>query len=67
MRMLLLEEFNIKMTMLIGLVTAKRPSSIVLMTVLPEHSRQLEHSVEFSLIRLEKHARRLYAGIGGDL
>ena len=45
------------MTMLIGLVMAKRLSSIALMTVLLEHYRLLEDSVEFLLIGLEKHSR----------
>ena len=55
-----LEELTIKMTILIGLVTAKRPSSIALMTVLPDHYRQLQDSVEFALIGLEKHSREDY-------
>ena len=38
-RSLLLEELTIKMTMLIGLAMAKRPSSMALMTVLPDHYR----------------------------
>ena len=59
-KQLSLEELTIKMMMLIGLVTAKRPSSIALMIVLPEHYRQLEDSVEFSLIGLEKHLREGY-------
>ena len=66
-KQLWLEELTIKMAMLISLVTAKRPSSIALITVLPEHYRQLEDSVEFSLISLEKHSRRLYARVCGDL
>ena len=57
---LLLEELTIKMTMLIGLVMAKRLSTIALITVLLEHHRQLEDSVEFSLIGLEKHSREGY-------
>ena len=52
-KLLSLEELTIKMTMLIGLVTVVRLSSIALMTVLPEHYRPLKDSVEFLLIGLE--------------
>ena len=46
----------VKMTMLLGLVTAKRLSFLALMTVLQDNYRQLEDSVEFALIGLEKHS-----------
>ena len=49
-----------KVAMLISLVMAKSPSSLGLMTVLPDYFRQLEDSIEFVLVGLEKHSREDY-------